>query len=336
MKDRKLKILYFTGDQTHYVKENWEYFKSELSKLPNVRVAYVSKSGPIDEIMKEIGFTPDFIFFDDMKQTKSLVITGLDNIGIPKGVLAVDLHGNPGFGQFVTNNKIDLIFSIYRDAFYRFYPEFVKKLVWFPHHVYTPIFKYYGLDRRIDYLLMGAVSKAHYPLRATIAREMAGVKGFVRHNHPGYQYFSSKDRNTALIGKRYAKEINRAKVFFTDSCVHDYPIAKYYEVTACKTLLLASGSQELRDLGFIHKETFVQIDVKDYYEKARYYLKRKDKRREIADRGYRMTRAHHTTEIRVRQFVACIRRYLGWDRKLDQHSKAPMWVRLYEETSLGL
>jgi hypothetical protein len=336
MNERKLKILYFTGDQTYYVKENWEYFKSELSKLPQVKVRYVSDSGSIDEIIKKIGFTPDFIFFDDMKQTKSLTISGLDNISIPKGVLSVDLHGNPGFRGFVMDNNIDLIFSIYRDAFYRFFPEFINRLVWFPHHAYTPIFKNYDLERTIDYLLMGAVHKTYYPVRATIVREMKGVKGFVYHKHPGYRYFSSDDKKTALIGKNYAKEVNRAKVFFTDGCIHNYPIAKYYEVTACNTLLLATGSQELRDLGFVHKETFVEINENDYYKTASYYLRRKEKRKAIARRGYQMVRAHHTTEIRVRQFVDCIKRYLGWEKKMDKHSTEPKWVRLYEETSLGL
>lgn len=151
MHKRKLKILYFTGDQNSYVKENWEFFKTELSKLPDVQVQYVSESGQIQDIIQKSQVTPDFIFFDDMKTTKSLTITGLDRIKIPKGILSVDLHGNHNFGDFVKDNKVDLIFSIYRDAFFRFYPQFLKKLVWLPHHVYTPIFKNYNVDKTINY-----------------------------------------------------------------------------------------------------------------------------------------------------------------------------------------
>ncbi|MCQ6559713.1 glycosyltransferase [Paenibacillus mendelii] len=332
MSKEKLKILYFGVDQTNWVKENWEYFNAELNKMPNLQVAYFREGGAIHDIIRQIGFTPDFIFFGDFKKTRTISVTGLDQVSIPKGVLAIDLQSSPDiFRKFVKKNKINLIFSVYRDAFFRFFPEFAKKFVWLPHHVYTPVFKDYKLPKEIDYLLMGAVGKDLYPVRTKILHRMKGTRGFVYHKHPGYKYFSEQERKKALIGKNFAREINHSKLFFTDDSKYRYPISKYYEVAACNTLVVGTGSRELNDLGFIHRKTFVEIDKHNFKDRAKYYLKREKRREEIARRGYEMVRTHHATSIRARQFVDCIRRYLGWKRKLDPNSNRPIWMRLHDE-----
>lgn len=327
----KLKILYCTVDQKNYVKENREYFKREIAKLDDVHVEFITKGGEMEDILSKLNFTPDFIYMDDLKKTKPLL--GLDRVNIPKGFLYTDLHGNHEFFRsFVEKNKIDLIFSLYRDAFSRFHPQYTDKFVWLPHHVYTPIFKDYGLRKRIDYLLMGVISKKTYPFRAKMAQEMKGVKGFVRHKHPGYRYFTEEEKAKALIGENYAREINRAKIFLTDDSIYKYPIAKYYEVAACNTLVLGSASQELADLGFVDKETFVAINEDNYFEKAKYYLKHEDIRLEIAKRGYEMVRENHSTAIRVKEFVNCISRFVGKESKIGDNLREKEWVKLYGET----
>jgi hypothetical protein len=332
MSEKELKILYFSTDQTNWVKENWEYFKSELKKTPDVRVKIVREGGDIKDIIDQIGFTPDFIFFGDIKKTKTIEVTGLDQVSIPKGVLTVDLQSCPDFFKnFVKRNQIDLIFSVYRDAFSRFFQEFSEKFVWMPHHVYTSVFKDYKLPKKNDYLLMGAVNRKLYPLRSHILRTMKRTPGFVYHKHPGYKYFREEERKKALIGKNFAREINRSKIFFTDDCIYHYPVAKYYEVAACNTLVVGSGSCELKDLGFIHRRTYVEIDESNFESRAKYYMNREKRRKQIASNGYEMVRANHTTPIRVRQFVNCIRRYLGWDSKLQPHSNHPKWMRLHNE-----
>ncbi|WP_256759904.1 glycosyltransferase [Cohnella sp. WQ 127256] len=332
MSEKELKILYFTTDQTNWVKENWEYFKYELRRTPHVRVKFVREGGAIEDIFDRIGFIPDFIYFNDIKKTKTIEVTGLDQVSIPKGVLTVDLqNGVDFFRTFVNENKIDLIFSVYRDAFFRFFPEFVQKFVWLPHHIYTPVFKDYKLPKKNDYLLMGAINSRLYPLRYKILRTMKRTKGFVYHEHPGYKYFSEEERKKAFIGKNFAREINQSKIFFTDDCIFHYPVAKYYEAAACNTLVVGSGSRELNDLGFIHRKTYVEVDNSNFKERAMYYLNRERRRKQIGSCGYQMVRDNHTTPIRVQQFVDCIRRYLGWKSKLDQHSDQPKWMRLYNE-----
>ncbi|WP_416149890.1 glycosyltransferase [Salipaludibacillus sp. HK11] len=334
-RQKKIKILYSTVVQKNYIKENREYFKKELSKRDDVHVHYISDGGNIKDILAKLNFTPDFIYLDDVKKTKP--ITGLGDVNIPKGFLYTDLHGNHDvFRQLVKENKIDLIFSLYRDGFAKFHPNYMNKFVWLPHHVFTPVFKDYRLIKEIDYLLMGVLSQRTYPFRTKIAREMKGVKGFVRHRHPGYRFFTEKEKAKTFIGEKYAREINKAKMFFTDDSIYKYPIAKYYEVAACNTLLLGSGSKELKDLGFIDGDTFVEINERNFYQKARFYLKHEKLRNKITEQGYNMVRNNHTTAIRVEQFVDCIRRFIGKESKLRNDLTKQKWVKLNGESHTSL
>ncbi|MBS4032190.1 MAG: glycosyltransferase family 1 protein [Clostridiales bacterium] len=305
----KINILYSTVNRSHHIIRYGEFFKWELQKLPDVNLYLVEEEANINDLINKFNVLPDFIFFDDF--TKNVPMHGLDQVSIPKGVLYWDIHTTQNeFQTFVWKNKIDMIFSFYRDAFRGFFPEFARKLRWLPNHVYTEEFKDYGLEKEIDFLLMGALSQRIYPLRTKIAEEMAGMKGFVHHYHPGYRDFSPEEEIDQLVGESFARAINRAKIFFTDDSVFRYPIAKYFEVPACNTLLLASGSKELIDLGFINRVTFVEINQENYLAKAMYYLEHEKERKEIALRGYEMVRKRHSTAIRARQFADYVKKYL--------------------------
>ena len=304
---RKINLVYSTVDRSNHLIRYGEYFKRELLRLPDVNLFLIEEDMSIDKILAVVPFTPDFIFFDDF--TKNYDMFGLRDVDVPKAVLYWDIHRTQDeFRIFVWKNKIDLVFSFYRDTFGRYFPEFANKFRWLPNHVNLHEFKDYGLNKEIDFLLMGATLKKVYPLRAKIAQEMAGMKGFVHHQHPGYRDFAPDEGE--YVGESYAREINRAKIFFTDDSIFKYPIAKYFEVPACNTLLLAPGSRELNHLGFVDGVTFVEINEHNYLKKAMYYLEHGDERLAIARRGYEMVRNNHSTPIRARQFVNHLRDYL--------------------------
>jgi hypothetical protein len=303
----KINILYSTVGRSKHIIRYGEFFKKELLKLPDVRIYQIDADAHIRNILQFVNFKPDFIFFDDF--TKNKAMYGLEQVDIPKGVLYWDIHTTQDeFRHFVWKNKIDLVFSFYRDTFHDYFPEFASKFRWLPNHVNIEKFRDYGLKKEIDFLLMGALSSRVYPLRTRIAREMAGMKGFVHHEHPGYRDFAPEEGKP--VGESFAREINRAKIFFTDDSLFKYPIAKYFEVPACNTLLMASGSKELRDLGFIDGETFVEINEDNYLKQAIYYLEHAKEREEIALRGFEMVRQRHTTAIRARQFVNYLKEFL--------------------------
>ncbi|MGZ4107937.1 MAG: glycosyltransferase, partial [Tumebacillaceae bacterium] len=81
-------------------------------------------------------------------------------------------------------------------------------------------------------------------------------------------------------------------------------------VLACKTLLLAPASQELRDLGFLPGVHFVPINEEDFLEKAEYYVAHEAEREQIATAGYQMVHTLHTADRRVVQFLQMIEEIL--------------------------
>ncbi len=89
-----------------------------------------------------------------------------------------------------------------------------------------------------------------------------------------------------------------------------YPVAKYFEVLACNTLLLAPYFEELDDLGFIPGVHFVEADEHNFEEKAHYYLNHEQERLKIALRGYEMVRARHSSPQRAAEVLAVIKQII--------------------------
>ena len=291
------KILFITKDFSNNIERNTVYFSEELDKHCDLTLWY--SPGNIQDILKKVKLKPDFILINDMKYTRSPHITGLSSLKIPFGIIMHDIHyKKEERKKYIVENKVTKIFSIYRDAFYRDFPEFKDYMYWLPHFVNTDIFKDYGLRKRHDILLMGAISNV-YPLRKKMRLYFKGRKGFKYRPHPGYTNVGVD----SYFGEKYAKEINRSKIFITDDSILHYPLIKYYEVLACKTLLLAPTSKEVEDLGFIPGVHFVAIDENTFAEKVEYYLAHEEERLKIAEAGYKMVRSKHSTAHRVRQFL---------------------------------
>ncbi|MGE5397091.1 MAG: glycosyltransferase [Chitinophagales bacterium] len=247
---------------------------------------------------------------NDLKETRCPEITGLSALKIPWGIIMHDIHyQETKRREFIKNNQVRYIFSIYRDAFIKRFPEYVSRMCWLPHWVNTDIFRDYGLTRNINWLMMGKRA-SYYPLREKIYRVMKGKPGFVYHPHPGYRQVRNQEQGV-FVGERYAREISRAKMFLTcDSSFH-YPLIKYYEVLACKTLLLAPASRELHDLGFIPGSNFVAINQDNFLRQASYYLKNVNERQHIAEAGYKMVRARHSAATRAEQLKRMINDIIG-------------------------
>jgi spore maturation protein CgeB len=202
-----------------------------------------------------------------------------------------------------------LIFCHYRDAFRRWLPDHTRRLVWFPHHVPSEIFHSYHVPKDIPLLLIGATFPHIYPLRHKISQHFYRDPRFVQRSHPGYGVVKK-----GLSGERYAKEISRAHIFLTCDSIHHFPLLKYFEVLACGTLLAASGSQELTDLGFVDGKTFVAINETNFKEKVEYYLQNEALRNQIVKNGLALIQQRHTTEIRAREMIHVIQQFL-------QHNK---------------
>ncbi|MED1203676.1 glycosyltransferase [Heyndrickxia acidicola] len=298
----KLKLLVITGDFSKYVSPEFHYLLSEVAKLTDLTVWH--EPGNINDIINTLPARPDFIFINEYGETNSPKLSGVDTLEIPFAVNLHDIHYHiEQRKEELRSLNVKAIFTYYRDSFEEWYPEFSSKMRWLPHHANTHIFKDYGMNKEIDYLLMGAVHPTIYSLRYKILEAMQNKPGFVYHEHPGYRNVEDHEKDTTFAGQRYAQEINKAKIFFTCNSIYNYTVMKYFEVLACRTLMLAPASPEILDLGFIPGKHFISITENDFLEKAEYYLHHNEEREAIALEGYRFIQEQHSTAQRARQFV---------------------------------
>lgn len=304
---KRIKLLFITHDFSQYVERNSFYLTNELRKIIDVIEWF--EPGDIHEILRQIPERPDFILLNDLKDSRCPAISGLSSLKIPFGIIMHDLHWQvEKRKRFIEETNVQYIFTIYRNAFLRRFQEYKDRMYWLPHFFNPAIFKDYELEKDIDYLLLGKVAW-YYPLRRRILETMRGIPGFVYRKHPGYRNINEGEAKV-FVGESYAKEISRAKIFFTcDSNLH-YPVIKYYEVLACNTLLLAPSLRELTDLGFTPGKHFVEINKTNFLEKAKYYLEHEEERKKIAQQGYEMVHKQHTVAIRANQLVSYIQKIL--------------------------
>lgn len=302
-----MKILVTTHDVSQRISpSNFMYLLEELAKISDLTICY--KAGDIQEIINHLGIQPDFILINEFGEKKPPKITGLASLTIPYAVYLHDLHYKTDLrNEAMKREKVPYIFTHYRDKFFEWYPEFREKMRWLPHHANTKIFRDYGLNKDIDYLLMGSLGVRAYPLREKIINIMQKQAGFVYHVYPGHN-----NRESVYVGKNFAREINRAKIFFTCDSIFHYPIRKYFEVLACKTLLLAPAVPELKDLGFVAGVHFVDINQDNFEEKAEYYLQHKKERQLIAEQGYELIHVKHSTVQRAVQLLGMIEEILAF------------------------
>ncbi|MFD2922440.1 glycosyltransferase [Halobacillus naozhouensis] len=298
-----INVLFIAEDTSQMIHKNFYYLEQELAKSVNLTVW--RKPGHIDYILKQLPNQPDFILLlNDIDRQMAPTIKGLSTVRIPTGLFVNDVHRLTNLRRnFIAKHKIDYLFTIVRDKCAETYPEFKNKMEWFPHFVNTELCKDYGLEKEIDLLMMGAVNDDYYPLRRKIVESYEGNEEFVYHNHPGYRRFDAGEESRHFIDELYAREINRAKIFFTSPSILNYPVIKYFEVLACRTLLLAPTFKELEDLGFIPGVHFVPINENNFKEKAAYYLKNETERESIADQGYEFIRQRHSLTVRTQQLV---------------------------------
>lgn len=298
MKDYK--ILFITKNMEQHIERSTYYLGKELEK--QCKLYYWTEDiGNLPDIIQSLDVLPDFILFNDMKPDYCPDIRNIDKVSIPKGALVHDLQYRiPRRKRLYQNNDMHL-FVQYREAFRHWFPELEDQMIWFPHHVPSDIFKDYQLPKVSDFLMVGSLISHLYPLRVKMFNRLHQESSFKYIEHPGYKQITKEDK--AITGVQYAQLLNQSKIFFTCDSIYQFPVLKYFEVLGCRTLLLASGSAELNDLGFIDGKTFVEVNEDDFYEKALYYLQNEEERERIASNGMNLVLERHTTEIRAKQLL---------------------------------
>ncbi|WP_233275835.1 glycosyltransferase [Salibacterium aidingense] len=296
-------------DTSRFVDNNFSLLEKELAAVHDLYIW--RKPGHIHYILNQLPEWPDFILLlNDIGQRLHPRVKGLSTINIPAGLFVNDVHRLSKIrDNYIRKNNIQYIFSMVRDTFLSIYPAHKHKMIWLPHFIDPSLFNDYPQEKNIDLLMMGAVDD-HYPLRRKICETYKHDHRFVYHPHPGYHTLPAEGDKEYLIGGRYAKELSKAKLFFTCPSIYYYPVKKYFEALACRTLLLAPTFPELEDLGFIPGHHFVAVDETDFKEKADYYLQHQTEREKISAQGYDFVHQFHSKRVRVKQLETQINRIL--------------------------
>ncbi|SDC39231.1 glycosyltransferase [Shouchella lonarensis] len=312
---KNINLLFITSNPNYYLSRTVDYFIQALRAHLNIQVSY--RSGFIQDIIDSSAFDPDFVYIDDYLGRRGPAVTGLTTLKCPYAVNMHDLHETRDSLLSIKQKKeilrkegVEHIFVYCRDAFLRWYPEFSNYMRWLPHHANTNIYRNYELEKDIDFMMPGVAIQPYYPLRATIVERLKDRPEFVLLPHPHYRE-RKYDKEGIFIGEAYARELNRAKICFTCDTLYQYPVKKYFETPACHTLLLASFSQELYDLGFRPDENFVAIDENNFEEKAYDYLRDEEKRKYVTGKGMDMVHKRHATSKRAEEFVEMITKIIN-------------------------
>lgn len=317
---KKLKILMLVRDfASVYPKHQFKIdMLRGVERYADVR--YWCQDGHLEDIIRVTKFEPDFIFHYDIGWAYSYAprISGLNERRVPLGCFVNDVH-NPMAERtnYFDYAKPDLIFATYKRPFLQFFPQYKKLHRWWPFGINPAVFKDYKLKKDIDLLLMGLVYDKNnpedvrergmwnnrYPFREYVLNKLRNEEGFVYNRHPGH---FSRNQNKTLVNEKYAREINRSKIFFTCGGVNQYAVAKFFEAPACKSLLMAYPNEDIYELGFKDGKNFVACGFEDLFEKTSFYLNNEEARDKIAISGYEFVHQYHTSDQRARQFIAYI------------------------------
>ncbi|MFD0958305.1 glycosyltransferase family protein [Paenibacillus chungangensis] len=274
-------------------------------------VMYWHTDGHIRDILARLPLQPDFIFHYDIEWRNAFapIITGLDKVNIAKGCYVLDIHFHPLQRREYFNKraKPDLIFSASKYPFLRAYPECLSRFQWMPFSINPTIIRDYGLPKNMAYSLTGMVNE-RYPFREAVKREMSGIDGFQQFNHPGHK---TPYEPGMFINDKYATALNRSKLSFTCGSVGQIPVAKFFEIPGCRSLLLAEPNADVEELGFKDGEHYAACTSHNVRERALYYNEHEEERRMLTDKGYSLVHRHHSNAVRAKQFIAMIEQFIG-------------------------
>lgn len=259
-------------------------------------------------LLRGLGELPEVMLFWEGYYLLNRRREEIESLDCGKYILCDDLHGGEDHSRqdkLAAFSMFNTILSTYGYVFHQYYPELstTKRVVWMPHSASPDFLVTYNKHPENAVFLSGAVND-YYPLRLRVkALGDSGSYPIVIHRHPGHRCDFDYETDTS-IGRRYAERINTYRVAFTDSSKYKYSVAKYFEIPATGSLLLADRavSEPLRRIGLIEGVHYVGVSNEDLEEKIEYVLNHSnhDKLDEIRRNGQALVRQEHTTSDRAR------------------------------------
>lgn len=222
----------------------------------------------------------------------------LDN-GIKLIGMTGDVHslGNKKSAEMLSQylDRCDVILSGAYRNFLNNYSQFENKYVFFPqmfasHDRYANLS--FNSNPRMQCLLPGNINQ-YYPLRQVIAKYVDGKK-IVR------------GTCSKIIRSEYAKLLNSFFCAVTSGLIFNYAVAKYFEIPATGSLLIANETEDSIKAGLISNEHFVPITKDNAQQQIYDCLDNYEAYQHIRRQGMEYVRANHSVNNRALQLINII------------------------------
>lgn len=192
-------------------------------------------------------------------------------------------------------DRCDLIISGCYEYFVKTYPQFLSKYEFLPNF-FAPHNRYAELPfnnyPKLRGLLSGASGPSIYPLRDVFRKScFCGDEGKWIHHRP----------NRFAKGDDYAKLLNSYFCCVTSSSIYNYVVAKYLEIPAAGSLLLANETNDLKKLGFIPYKHYVPITNQNAIETTLHCIENYGAYSDIRKEGMEFVRKNHSINNRMEE-----------------------------------
>lgn len=210
----------------------WDNYDSTKSVEENIHRIYGSSDKP-----------------DIVVAYKPLLLKEFNKVSVPTCIRFNEMYDKRATMSEIMAAKPNLVIC-HHDNDRKEYEELFKNFNLFPikfvtirHCAEKSVFKDYGLEKKYDILLVGALGVnsslgQHYPLRDRMAKLLKKLPSKVKwsiYRHPGY---SHSDAHTDKYLIDFAKAINSARMCITCSGKPKSRFGKYVEIPACGTALV--------------------------------------------------------------------------------------------------
>lgn len=269
----------------------------------------------------------EFIFADSLKGIVAdlfLIQAGVhgknlikESTFLPSGVKVIlyldGVHSLPHSDPMVVSafeRAAYLLSSGAGERFRKIWPEHADKSEVFPVF-FAPHERYANLRFNekplMRCLLSGNITGKMYPLRNRVAQSVlrgdpqARTIDIMRHPRWKTPVGNSENIIEGVMGNAYAIALHRYFCSFVGLGICHSPLAKYYQIPATGTLLLAEDSPDVREAGFVADENYISVNKVNVFEKINQCLTNFGMYRAVRLEGMKFVRANHSVENRVRR-----------------------------------
>jgi len=311
---KKKKILWCKIDTSYRVAGHYDHIIKELTHLCDLTIINKSLDGihPWEYQLKRKNgeIIPDSVIKNPNDYDAIIISQAFayneewDQIKTPVFMILEDQHNNARYNiQLAIANKWIILNRYKLKDFNDDLNQKIEKSIWFPPSVNIDIFKDYGLEKQYKLLQIGAIYKI-YELRNYVKEY------FDKNKWDGYRYIKRpnefKDDKIWPIGIDYAKELNKSYFVLCCGATVKYPVMKYFEIPACKSIIYGDYFDELGDLGYIPNENMIIIDRDNIKEQIEMMISDSTNIEKIKNNGYNLIHDNHTTVIRAKELLNII------------------------------